>query len=666
MDTPLINYKFKRVDPKLLWLFSGISLAVLPHSLRIPLWVSIAFIALATWRLKLTTETIGRYRTSLSLQFGKFIIFMGIVTGIMISYGTLVGRDAGVSFLILLGGMKVLECRQERDQYIVIYISIFLVLSNFLFTQSLPSAIYMLVVVTILIAAMISFNDDSNFISASKKIREAGMIILQAIPLLLVLFILFPRVPGPLWGLPRDVTSGISGLSDEMMPGSINELALSNEIAFRVKFESPIPEFSSMYWRGPVLLRTDGFKWTTVRSRRLSKSIIPIDQAIDYTVTLEPTNQNWLFGLEMPVIPPEQSQLRYDMQIRKRSPITNLTQYTMRSWLQYEFNANDAEYLQEALQLPENYHAKTRALANQWREEDLSSRDLIQRALTLFSEEEFYYTLSPPLLLQDTVDEFLFETRSGFCEHFAAAFVILMRAAGLPSRVVTGYQGGTINPIDNYLVVRQRDAHAWAEVYVEDEGWIRVDPTAAVAPSRILGGIQEALPQSIIDIPLGLQNSIAARNMWRQFRDTYEAVNNGWNQWVLSYDQKRQLNFFRNLGLRDINWRGLSFLLAITILMVIFFYIYLIFRERSEQRDKAKNIYDDFCVQMAKLGIHRASTEGPSDFARRAIEQRIDLKSSIIDITDHYIAIRYANDSFKMTRFKDLVRKFKPRKHLAA
>lgn len=666
MDIKQITYRYKDIDPKILWLISGISLTVIPHSLRIPLWISIAFFALAIWRLRLSEKTLDRYRASVLLQFGKLMIFMGIVMGIMISYGTLVGRDAGVSFLILLGGMKVLESRQERDHYIIIFISIFLILSNFLFTQSLVTALYMFVVITVLIAALISLNDDSNFIRNPQKIRQAGVILAQSMPLMLILFVLFPRIPGPLWGLPRDVTSGISGLSDEMMPGSINELALSNEIAFRVKFEGAVPETTALYWRGPVFHRTDGFKWTQGRLRRLRKSIIPVDQPVDYTVTLEPTNQNWLFSLEMPVAPPEQSLFTYDMQIRKRLPVTNLTQYSLRSWSQYQFNTDEEESLQLALQLPETYHPKTRDLANQWREEGLTQRELIQRALDLFTKEEFYYSLSPPLLLEDTVDEFMFETRSGFCEHYAAAFVILMRAAGVPSRVVTGYQGGSINPLDGYLVVRQRDAHAWAEVYLENDGWERVDPTSAVAPSRILGGIENALPQSIIDVPFALQNNITARNIWRQFRDTYEAVNNSWNQWVLSYDQKKQRTFFRNLGFKNVDWRGLSFWLTISIVAVILLFVFLMFRDRSEQRDEAKNIYDDFCAQMAKLGIQRTDSEGPSDFAIRAIAQRIDLKTSINEITEHYIAIRYANEFIKMPHFEKLVREFKPGKHQPA
>ena len=660
----LIKSKLQSTTPSLLWSCIGINLAVLPHFNRIPLWNYLLFVALSLLRLALPPAR-QAHHSSLILLLGKIAMGIGIISGILVSYGTLVGRDASVALLIALAGLKFLEAKQERDFYISVFIGFFLILTCFLYSQTIPMAIYMFIVVIFLTAVMITINDPAAFLDISSRLSTAGKIVLQSIPLMLVVFLLFPRVQGPLWGLPRDADKGMTGISDEMSPGSISDLTFSDRIAFRVKFKGAVPVQSRLYWRGPVLWQTDGVKWIQDRPRKSAENLTYKGAAVEYTVTLEPTNQNWFFGLEMPVHPPENAIFTHDMQIRTRTPVRNITQYTLVSHPDYKYDLNDTSELSRALQLPHGYHPRAIALGRSWHNAGLSSRQIVGRAMQMFHDGDFYYTVTPPVYLQDTVDEFLFDSRRGFCEHYAAAFVILMRAAGIPARVVTGYQGGTINNIDDYLVVRQRDAHAWAEVWLEGQGWTRVDPTSAVSPARITEGIADALPDSIIDVPLGLTQNAAARSLWRQIRNTYEAINNGWNQWVLSYDIKRQYTFMKYIGLKNIDWKGLAFWLFLATGIMFLLVSLLLFRSTGKTSDPVRAAYNNFCRKMAGIGIARGTTEGPRDFADRAGRLRRDLEQAIDEITHLYVSVRYAGDVQFFDALRLRVRSFRPSKSRA-
>ena len=441
MEASRTGFRLRQVSPRLLWLCAGLNLAILPHCSRLPLWIYLLVVALLLWRLAMPAMEPQRPAATLIPQLTKLLIGLVIITGILMSYGTLVGRDASVALLISLAGLKFLETYQERDYYISAYIGFFIVLTAFLYSQSIPMAIYMVFIVVFLTAVLISLNDRENILDTRARLTAAGMILLQSIPLMLVIFLLFPRVPGPLWGLPRDANRGMTGLSDEMAPGTISQLTLSDKIAFRVKFTGAAPDQSLLYWRGPVLWQTDGVKWIQDRPRRSAVLVTHRGSAIEYTVTLEATNQNWLFGLEMPDNPPADAIFTHDMQIRSRSPVRNLTRYTLASYTNYRYMLSNTAELSTALQLPQGYHVKAKALGKSWRDAGLTNRQIVSRALQMFNAQDFYYTLNPPQYLQDTVDQFLFDARRGFCEHYAAAFVVLMRAAGIPSRVVTGYQG---------------------------------------------------------------------------------------------------------------------------------------------------------------------------------------------------------------------------------
>lgn len=660
MEAIRTGFRLRNVSPRLLWLCAGLNLAILPHCSRMPLWIYLLVVALSLWRLALPEAKLQRPAATLVPQLTKLLIGLTIITGILMSYGTLVGRDAGVALLISLAGLKFLETFQERDYYVSAYIGLFIVLTRFLYSQSIPMAIYMFFIVVFLSAVLISINDQGNSLNTRARLTAAGVIVLQSIPLMLVIFLLFPRVPGPLWGLPRDADRGLAGLSDEMAPGTISQLTLSDKIAFRVKFAGAVPDQSLLYWRGPVLWQTDGVKWIQDRPRRSATQVTHRGGAIEYTVTLEATNQNWLFGLEMPDKPPADAIFTHDMQTRSRAPVRNITRYTLVSYTDYRYMLSDPAELSRATQLPQGYHPRAKALGKSWRDAGLADRQIVGRALQMFNAQDFYYTLNPPQYLQDTVDQFLFDARRGFCEHYAAAFVVLMRAAGIPARVITGYQGGTLNTIDDYLVVRQRDAHAWAEVWLADRGWTRVDPTSAVSPTRISAGIENALPDSIIDIPLGFQQNPVVLNLWRQLRDTYEALNNGWNQWVLSYDSKRQRNLLIHLGMKKVDWKGLAvWLVCATGIMFALVSLWL-FRQSGHRGDPVQGLYDKFCGRLAVVGIRRGLSEGPQDFAARAGDMREDLSPAISEITDLYIAVRYGGEMQALDPLRERTRTFRP------
>jgi len=661
LTSPIHKKIAPAVPPAMLWLTAGVGLSALPHALHIPIWTFVSFLVLLLLRLFVRPKG-GALRFVYTNLF-RFVLTAVIFIAVFAGFGTLTGRDAGVTLLVLLAGMKLLEIKTIRDYYITAYIALLLVLTNFFYSQSIFTAVYMGFTLLVVIATLISLNDDGNSLLVQRRLQTAGTLFLHAIPLMLILFIFFPRASGPLWGLPKDAQAGITGIDDEMSPGSISRLVLSDEVAFRVEFHSEIPARSQLYWRGPVLWYTDGYKWVPDKPRQANAGIRPVTDPVSYTVTLEPTDKNWLYALEFPLEAADRSYLSHDMQMRTRRPVTTRRQYQASSYLETVLAREDPATLENALQLPGDYHPETVALARSWRDSGLGDRQIIDRALRYFNEQDFYYTLSPPALQNDTIDEFLFRTRRGFCEHYAAAFVILMRAAGIPARVVTGYQGGFVNPVGNYLIVYQRDAHAWTEVWLgEENGWARVDPTSAVSPARVTDGIEGALPDSVARIPLGLYNNSLAREVWQQLRNTFDAINNRWNQWVLGYDKQRQLRLLSRFGLGDISTRELALALALLAGACFAIVAWGLLRQRRQPGDKARFWYNKFRARLARCGIRIYEHEGPADLADRAARLRRDLAGPVREITGRYIDVRYANHPEKLELLKAKIRAFRPGK----
>ncbi len=621
-----------------LWLTVTFVLAALPHLLRLPLWISALIGILAGWRL---------YRAHLRLQppakWLLAIVAIGAAAGILLQYRTLFGREAGVALLLIMLALKLLETRTQRDGMLLGFLGCFLLITNFLHSQTILTGLYMLVCAWLLLATLISLQYTGVWPGWRHPVKRAGALLMQALPLMLVLFLLFPRIQGPLWGMPHDAYAGLSGLSDNMSPGSLNSLILSDAVAFRAAFRGKIPEPRDLYWRGPVLWDYDGRTWTAPRLTFNSGELPAGGPVIEYTVTVEPHNKRWLFALEFPGLRPPKSFATIDMQLLSATPVRSRLRYDMTSSLQGTYGRDDsATVLQRALQLPENHNPRTLQYARELRKRFPDDRNLVGEVLSRFRNDKFYYTLSPPLLNEHPVDDFLFNTRSGFCEHYASAFTVLMRAAGIPARVVTGYLGGEINPVGEYILVRQADAHAWTEVWFPGTGWTRIDPTSAVSPSRVERGIASALPLSD-PLPMFVRGNF---EFLQQMRLAWDSVTYTWNQWVLGYNPDRQRLFLSQMGFSEATWRSLSVLLLVCTGVAVLIGALLALRElRATRPDVVKAAYDRFCRKLARHGVRRDPAEGPLSFAERAARSAPAHAAAITDICRRYAALRYGGEA---------------------
>lgn len=632
-----------------LWLLAALTLVALPHLLRQPLWLSTGCLGVITWRL------LREFRGwPLPGRWLRLLLTLLGAAAILLTYRSILGREAGTALLTVMLCLKLIEMRTLRDAMVVIFLGYFLVIGGFLFSQSIFMGSYLFAVVLALTTALVALNHPGATLHNSRRyLSTAGGLLLQAIPIMVVLFILFPRIPGPLWSLPSDAHSGRTGLSDEMSLGNITNLATSEEIAFRVQFDGSLPAADELYWRGPVLWHTDGRHWkrlTTQQAASVASEAVqfkPLNEPVSYTVTLEPHNKQWLFALDLPATLPEipgKATIRPDFQLLSQNRIDDRLRYQVSSHTRYNTGPVEQWEWQLALRLPEDNNPQARELIARWRTDSDDTRAIIKRALDYFREEPFWYTRQPPLLLSDhPVDQFLFETRRGFCEHYAATFTTMMRIAGIPARVVTGYQGGEINAVGNFLVVRQSDAHAWSEVWLEDAGWIRIDPTAVIPQHRV-----EALPDltrfsSTAATPFSDDQILWMARSWRQFKQGWGALNHGWNQWVLGFDSKRQAELMSRLGLGHLDWRGMiglmSGLLAVLLLMIT---AWLLWR-RPKREDPVVKLYQRFCNKLAGRGIEREKSEGPLNFARRVSKLRPDLADEVHLITNYYQQMRYGS-----------------------
>lgn len=639
-----------------LWIAGSLALVLLPHAHRMPFWVTLGFVLLAFWRIEHVVRG-----TPLPGRWMRVALSLAIVLGVYASYGTLFGRNAGIAALSILAGMKLLEMDTLRDAYAAVFLGLFLVITNFLYSQTIPTGIYMVLVVIVLTAALTAINSSSSGLRVKQRLLHSGTLLVQALPLMLVLFVLFPRIPGPLWGLPKDAHSATSGLSDSMSPGTISQLGLSSAVAFRVEFDGPPPPPSKLYWRGPVFTHTDGRNWSGTEmflNRRLPE-IHPRGEPVRYTLTLEPHQQHWIFALDVPGTLQRNMRVSDDYQLVSTTRVQERRRYRLGSYIDARITHITPEQRRAGLRLPPGAHPKARALATEWRQEAGSDESFMERALLHFRTEPFFYTLRPPLLLGDPVDEFLFQSRRGFCEHYASAFTILMRAGGVPARVVTGYQGGEVNPLGDYLIVRQRDAHAWVEVWMGPRGWVRIDPTAAVSPSRIELGMNAILPAPIGPAAFGLETNESIASLFRGFRHGWDSINNTWNQWVLGYGPARQKEFLAGVGLDATNWKTLgASLLACIIVIMLAVALWLI--RRRPAADPLVRAYARFCKKVARLGIKRRPAEGPSAYAERVCGLHPGLSGSVRRITDLYVDIRYAEAGGDVRDLRKAVATFRP------
>jgi protein-glutamine gamma-glutamyltransferase len=639
-----------RAKSDTLLLLATCTLVLLPHFGHLPAWAIPLCAALLAWRGWVTFR--GNRMPPRWLLVSIAALAMG---GVFATYKTFFGREAGVTMLTLLLALKLLEMHAKRDLFVALFLSFFLILASFFYSQSIGTALITVVAVIAILTTQLSFQYTGIVPPLRKRLRLGAMIVALAAPLMLVLFVLFPRIQGPLWGLPGDAQSGHTGLSDTMAPGNISSLAQSDEIAFRVKFTDPVPPKSALYWRGVVLGNYDGRTWSQLRTRIDARRAITVKlrgAPVRYQVTLEPHDKRWLFALEMPqavpIVQGAAATVSADLQLLAARPINERVRYDVVSHIDYDLQPNEpASVLQQWLQLPPGFNPRTMEFAASLRHQHASNADAIAAVLHFFHEQNFRYTLEPPPLEGDVVDEFLFSTRAGFCEHYAGAFVVLMRAMGIPSRVVTGYQGGEMNPTDGFMTIRQSDAHAWAEVWLEGRGWTRVDPTAAVAPSRVERNIASVIPRpyfgGLITLDAGRNTVLAGLHRLRQ---NWEAVTNAWNQRVLNYTPEKQKELVQSLGFDHVDWRTLTALMfllgsAVTAVMVL---PLIVNRPRIAPADAA---YHALCRSLERQGMPRALHEGPRAYRARltAADSRLssEKKAAAARFLEIYETLRYGD-----------------------
>lgn len=627
---------------KVLWVLVVQAAVVVPHIVHLSSWIPVAALCTGLWRYHATRR---QWRAP-GLLLRTLLIGIGSIA-VYVDYGTLFGRDAGVAMIVLMLALKLLELNRRRDVVVFLFLGYFLVVTNFLYSQSVPMALYMFLVGVLLTSALAAIHDPGWRVRPVQHIRLATVLLLQALPVTILLFLLFPRISGPLWSLPEDAYAGTSGLSDQMSPGSIARLVRSNEVAFRVDFSASAPPVELMYWRGLVFDRYDGHTWSS-GSTSLERALPThaVDRTVNYQVTLEATHHPWLLSLDHPLSTPAGATLTQDYVVGLRQPVRERIRYTMRSRVsptQILEQPLTERQRRRALEFPDDSDPRTQALGRELAQQYRSNpQQIVDAVLRRFHQQAYVYTLQPPRLrTEDSIDEFLFETRSGFCEHYAGAFVALMRAAGIPSRVVAGYQGAEYNAAGDYWIVRQSDAHAWAEVWLHGVGWWRVDPTAAIAPERVESGIEAALPDQVSRFGFGRSDS----SILREVGLLWDSMNNSWNQWVLGYGAEQQLAFLQQLGFNKPRWfdRALITAGAVTGALLLLAGT-MALRNRPPRAPPAVRAYQTFCDKLARIGLGRSPFETPHDYACRVSALHPELQADVEGITRLYTRIRYQDD----------------------
>jgi transglutaminase-like putative cysteine protease len=539
------------------------------------------------------------------------------------------------------------------------------IITHFLFDQSMALALYLFFVMVCLTTLLIDINRIRPSLSTTDPFIRTAIITLQAIPIAIVLFVIFPRLSHPLWNLGIG-SSGTTGLSDRVTPGQIAELIESPEVAFRVSFDREVPPAEQRYWRGLVIWDTDGQSWFNktqqVEERELN---LNVSGEHSYEIFLEAHQKRWLYALDLPVGSEQNFRFTQDLILQSRQPVRQSLTYRVRSTTNKQNRVLLSGMLQRALELPENVTQRQFDLIDQWRTTAKTPREMVDLALAHFNTQPFVYTLKPPRYLDNPIDQFLFESQEGFCEHYATSFTQLMRIAGIPTRLVLGYQGGEYNDLGDYFIIRQYDAHVWSEVWLEESGWLRVDPTAAVAPERIRFQLRNDFAAEGSPAMFQLDELGMVGASLRRFAHMLDNANIQWRRWIIGYSREHQFSLMRNFGfdtLTPLQWSLITIgLIAIPLLLVA---LKLLLSGRKKPAPEIV-AYHQYCKKLARLGINREIYEGPMDYAKRAIARRPDLTAPISRITALYIKLRYGPNPDKTQTLKLIqqVRQFRPSRH---
>ncbi len=630
----------------LLWSCAAFTGGVLLHVDRVPWWASLAAFVLMAWRL-LTARTTWRV-PPLFARAGLALLLIGVV---FTRFHTLNGLEAGTTLLMMMAALKLLESRSARDQLVMIGAGLFLLLAACLDRQSLARAPLYLLQAWLCCSALAVVTAQGLAMRAALAL--AGRALLLAVPLALLFFVSFPRLSGAFWAVPHG-EEALTGLSDTMSPGGITRLTSSFDTAFRARFASGAPPPpQERYWRGPVLHEFDGYTWR--RGAASSSPRQPLEAAgtiYRYSIALEPSRLRWWIALDTPARSPDvKVQLTYDYTLLAAEPVTQPVSFEALSYSQIRTAGLLSAFERgQDTRLPQGRNPRTLELARSLRARADSDTAVVRAAIEYLRHGGFEYSLDPQPTGVNSVDDLLFSTHAGFCGHYASAFVTLMRGAGLPARVVTGYLGGEWNPIGGYFAVRQSDAHAWAEVWLASQGWTRVDPTAVVAPERLRRGLLDLFPDSL---------SAPAR-LWRQsawltqLLQRWDAANNWWNNHVVKFTLDSQLDLLARLGVHDPDVRYLGWAFAGGLMLWLLGLAWHIGRGlTAPRRDALATAYTRLCRKLARVAPERAPHQGPMSLAATVSARRPDLKERVEAVLTRYAQLRYGPPA-AATRTQDI------------
>jgi transglutaminase-like putative cysteine protease len=660
---------FQMPRNSLLWLLLAQAAVIFPHITRLPLWILAVWLVVLLWRIR-----IHRGRWSYPGWLIKIFLVALASLGIKFGYGTMLGIDPMVGLLISAFLLKLLEMQKRRDAIVVIYLGFFIAATQFLYEQTIAASLYGVFSITLMVIALLSVNESREVKGFARTAWRASKMMMQCVPLMILMFTIMPRI-GALWSVPQQGAAAQTGVSDSMSPGDFTDLSRSGKLAFRVNFEGPIPARRDLYWRGLVFSEFDGRTWSASKQwlyrdggainwqgrdrHDWRDNLLSEGKLQHYSLILEPTNQPWLYALAMPNSIPSNAGLTRAHTLISSKPVTQRRQYRVESSTRFRLEDNITDWQRSAqTQLPEGFNPVTRARAQLWRSQEGSDQALIDRLLSHYNQT-FVYTLKAPGLGKHTVDEFLWSSQRGFCEHFASSFVFFMRAAGIPARVVAGYQGGELSPAEDYLLVHQFDAHAWAEVWLEGRGWVRVDPTAAVAPSRIESGLNDALSEDDADLLGDPTSLIYYRDIaWlNQVRLQWDALNYYWYRSVVGYDQDQQSSVFdRWLGGAD-PWRIAAALIGGAALVLGSISLAAWWGGRRVL-DPVSKAYHRMELRLRREGIQRQRGEAPRDFCERVKRDRPDLAAEVRAISVLYEKVMYGDHKALSPELQRLARKF--------
>ncbi len=620
-------------------LLASLALAAAPLLASLPPWIP----AIALGLLALRALALWRHRP---MPPGWLLALVGLAGGIIVfaQFQSLNGREAGISLLLFGTTLKSYEVRTRRDLIVLLYLGYLLTLAHFLFDQSIPWVLYALLLVVALTTLMTRLHAGPQPPSWLTLGLGGALKLLAAVPLMLLLFALFPRIEGPLWGRPSQEQTAITGLGSDLAPGSITQLVQSQAVAFRATFAASPPPVAVRYWRVRVMDEFDGSRWSvTSHAANRPGRLHPEGASLHYTLLLQPSGRRWIPALDMPDSVPQQARLGVGHTLSMRQPIDRTREFSLSAATRYVLAPSlSAVARRTDLRLPPGSAPRARALAQQWRLQDPSPQAIVDRALRYIHDQPFYYTLQPPPLRGDVTDDFLFGTRRGFCEHYASAFAVLMRAAGIPARVVTGYAGGEWNPVLHYLLVRQSDAHAWVEVWLAERGWVRVDPTSAIAASRVQQGIATGSARATAS---GTGASDALQRWIGNLRLGWDSVEYFWNSWIVAFGPQQQRAFLHRLGLQA-DWYHLGLYIGsgAGLLALLWFGADLL-RRRTPRADTATRLYHRHLRRLARLGLRPAPGEGALDFAERVAQRLPQQAAQAKRIATLYTEARYAGGS---------------------